>query len=241
MECWGNYDPTSEDWQSKSWPISYLQPPEGEFESVSVGQWNGEYACGIRPDQTAECWGKEGRKRGSADVDGPPEGEKFIQIGVGREKACGVRVDNTLSCWHARSENNHLVIPPGEEFYLNEKVLSYEYGVRGARCVLFLDGTVQCFGGLLGDAAVPPGVFTSVSVGSSRVGADSHACGLRPTGEVECWGSDEFGEASPPRGCSLRWSLRLISPAACARLGRWSVGVEALRGGTARWCPRGRS
>ncbi len=198
VECWGNYDLTNEVGKSGNWAITYLQPPEGEFASVVVGKWGGGYACGLRSDQTAECWSKEW-KRGGEDVDGPPEGEKFIRLGVGRETACGVRVDNTLLCWHSRSENNDRLLPL-EEFNLSGEVLSYEFGDSGARCVLFLDGTVQCFGGPLGEAAVPPGVFTSVSVGSSSVGVDAHACGLRPSGVVECWGSDDFGEATPPEG-----------------------------------------
>ncbi len=191
VECWGNYDPTSEVRKSGNWPITYLQPPEGEFASVVVG--HKVYACGLRPDQTVECWSKEWNS-GGVDVDGPPEGEKFIQVGVGHEQACGVRVDNTLSCWHSRSENNDRVIHSSEEFYLNEKVLSFEWGEKRNRCVLFLEGTVQCFGSPFGEAAAPTGVFTSVNVGGS------HACGLRPSGEVECWGSNDFGEATPPEG-----------------------------------------
>ena len=38
-------------------------------------------------------------------------------------------------------------------------------------------------------AAHPGGVFASVSVGYA------HVCGLRPDGEVECWGEDWFGQA----------------------------------------------
>ena len=30
--------------------------------------------------------------------------------------------------------------------------------------------------------------------------SDGYSCGLRPSGEVECWGSDEFGKSSPPAG-----------------------------------------
>ncbi len=188
VECWGNYDLTNE---IGNWDITYLQPPEEEFASVVVGHQ--VYACGLKPDQTAECWSKEW-KRGGVNVDGPPEGEKFIQVGVGHDKACGVRVDNTLLCWHSRSENNDRVIHSSEEFYLSEKVLSFEWGEKRNRCVLFLDGTVQCFGSPFGEAAAPPGVFTSVNVGGS------HACGLRPSGAVECWGSNDFGEATPPEG-----------------------------------------
>ena len=36
--------------------------------------------------------------------------------------------------------------------------------------------------------------FTSVSA------SPDHTCGLRANGSVECWGDDEFGQASPPDG-----------------------------------------
>ena len=43
-------------------------------------------------------------------------------------------------------------------------------------------------------AAHPGGVFASVSVGYA------HVCGLRPDGEVECWGEDWFGQSRAPAG-----------------------------------------
>ena len=107
VECWGNYDYTE---LKGNW--SYYDPPEGIFESVAIG---GSYACGLRPGGEAECWTKEHWKD---QVDGPPQGEKYIHLAAGELRACGVRVDNMLRCWHQDSVNNNRLIPPGEEFYL---------------------------------------------------------------------------------------------------------------------------
>ena len=38
----------------------------------------------------------------------------------------------------------------------------------------------------------PPGVFDSVDLGNG------YACGVRPAGDVECWGRHEGAELEPP-------------------------------------------
>ena len=181
VECWGNYDLYNYDSEAST----YLLPPGGEFESVSLGV--GDYACGLRPGGEAECWSR--RYLGQAKpADGPPEREKFTQVEIWGSSACGVRVDNTLLCWSRYLEVNDSSFH--EESDTWENVLQYEFG-WGEVCALFVDGTVQC---LFGETEAPPGVFSSVSAGND------HVCGLRPSGAVECWGSDEHGKASPPGG-----------------------------------------
>ncbi len=198
VECWGDYDLTDE--AVTAVVTSYLLPPSGEFESVFVG--HGIYACGLKADQAAECWSHEFR-RGNVEVGGPPEGEEYLHLAVGWDSACGVRVDNTLGCWHQDSEKN------SDSDNREGRFTEFVFGPSGHHCGLRLDGTVECSlrysyrvcdnsgcreerqEGWLPD---PGGVFTSVSPGAD------HVCGLRATGEAECWGSDRFGKASPPEG-----------------------------------------
>ncbi len=190
VECWGNYEPTRE----ANRESTYLLPPGGEFESLTLGEE--DYACGLRPGGEAECWSKV-TKGEAGEANGPPEGEKFTQVEVGWGDACGVRADNTLLCWNRHSEIDDRVIDRviafHEKFHMLDNVRQLEIG-RGDACALFVDRTVQCFFDLLQETESLSGVFSSVSVSSD------HACGLRPTGAVECWGSDEHGKASPPKG-----------------------------------------
>ena len=176
-ECWGNYEI---DFVRRS---SYLQPPEGVFESVTEAAF---YACGLRPGGEAECWTEEHR----GEVDGPPPGEKYIHLGVSLDSACGVRVDNTIRCWDKDSANNDQFIP------IEGKYVKYVTGSGVYSCGLRIDGTVKCFGEDWEGERLPDpsGVFESLSVGYD------HACGLRPGGEAACWGSEEFGKSTPPGG-----------------------------------------
>ncbi len=194
VECWGNYDLGNYD----SAASTYLLPPGGEFESVSLGAE--DYVCGLRPGGEAECWSR--RYLGQAKpAYSPPEGEKFTQVEAGWSNACGVRVDNTLSCWWRHFEITDSLVEIHEELHMLENVLQFEFGVGGGACALFVDGTVQClFDGPLSEIEAPSGVFSSVSVGGNTIMGSGHACGLRPGGVVECWGSDEYGQASPPGG-----------------------------------------
>ena len=178
VECWGNYDYTG---YREGW--SYYDPPEGVFESVTEAAF---YACGLRSGGEAECWTKEHLD----PVDGPPEGEKYIHLGVDTDSACGVRVDNTIRCWHKDSANNDRFIP------IEGRYLKYVIGSSAFSCGLRIDGTVKCFGVNVDGERLPDpsGVFESLSVGYD------HACGFRPGGEVACWGSDEFGKSTPPEG-----------------------------------------
>ena len=70
-------------------------PPEGKFQSVSVG---GDHVCGVRTDGIVACWGNntyDGKVTGQAD---PPPGQ-FLSVSAGGLFTCGIRTDHTLACW----------------------------------------------------------------------------------------------------------------------------------------------
>ncbi len=191
VECWSHYSLQGE---QEEWDVAYLRTPGGVFELVELGR-AGSYTCGLRPGGEAECWDRHE----SVEMDGPPEGEKYIDLAVWRDFACGVRLDHTLSCWDQDAANNDRYVPG------DGKYVEFENGISAFSCGVRLDGTIECSGGTRSYSdktgwtewkrlSDPSGVFTSVSVGSD------YACGLRPDGEVECWGSDEFGKSTPPAG-----------------------------------------
>lgn len=65
-------------------------------------------------------------------------------------------------------------------------------GLSNNYCAIRSDAAVLCWGN--GELEAPPGSFKSVGVGFG------YACAVATTGVLECWGEEEFGEASPPDG-----------------------------------------
>ena len=59
--------------------------------------------------------------------------------------------------------------------------------------------------------------FTSVSAGPS------HTCGIRDTGEVECWGEDTDGQSRPPTGTFTSLSTASV---ASSHMGNYTCGIR---------------
>jgi hypothetical protein len=91
VACWGSHlaDALNVPTEVKD-PGSGSQsiPPDGEFSQVNA---NVESSCGIRPDQTVECWGGFGKIQ-------PPIDTFYLQMpgGWGR---CGLETDHTVVCF----------------------------------------------------------------------------------------------------------------------------------------------
>lgn len=92
VECWGG-PPWGEIVGSDAPPEALaameamLAPPEGRFKSLSAGFL---FSCGVRADDSAECWGLAVSSfTGALD---PPDGE-YIAVAAGGFHACGIRTD----------------------------------------------------------------------------------------------------------------------------------------------------
>lgn len=89
------------------------------------------------------------------------------------------------------------VCPDGKPICKNASCLAISMTMAGGTntCVLFVDGTVRCFGaqgsrrGARGTTAVP-GISGAVDL---ALGA-AHSCARLDDGSVECWGSNKFGQ-----------------------------------------------
>ena len=215
VECWSRLEEE----------FGEASPPSGRFESVSVDDY---YSCGLRPSGEVECWGSDEFGKST-----PPAGV-FTQITTTRDYACGLRPSGEVECWGG-SEFGWLlskVTPPEERLvsvdagwggHEYHDFLLYSGSPReisrnwGYSCGLEADGRPLCWGGaLLGPIPSdtvrerhpilfpPEGEFLDVEAGRSR------ACGLRPSGEVECWGLfdvyDDEGRLTP------RVSLEVLNP-----------------------------
>lgn len=183
--CWGRL--FGLDWRGRSrddLPPGYPRvsgPPSGPFAVVSVG---GTSACGLRPAGAVSCWGDDDVGQSS------PPGGAFRALSAGGRHVCGLRPGGEVACWGdntlgqtASPEGSFSVLSAGE---------AHTCGLRST-------GEVACWGHtghlyyVRGYHDVPPtelapveppeGIFSALDAGSF------HTCGLRPSGDVECWPS----------------------------------------------------
>ena len=162
-------------------------PPEvsdGPFTSITGG---GDHFCGLRPDGTAVCWGHD--RFGETS---PPDGERFTEISAGAAHTCGLRMDGTAVCWGWSRIVRGPDSPPKDVRF---KAIS---SGSDFACAIRWDDDITCWGWVAGHpfrqspyiervygGGLPPyvnGPFTALSSGGD------HACALRPTGDVHCWG-----------------------------------------------------
>ena len=178
--------------------------PVTGFTAVSAGN---RHACGVRADNTVECWGdnlngqsgvaSSSATTGRACLVGqtgdricqgnfhPPAGQ-FISVSAGSFHSCGVRTDNTVHCWGA-DDSGQSSAPSGQ-------FISVSAG-GGHSCGVRTDNTVHCWGADdSGQSSAPSGQFISVSTGINI------SCGVRADNTVHCWGAYLEGSTSAPSG-----------------------------------------
>lgn len=153
----------------------------------------------------------------------------FRSLQVGGLFACGMVYDTTsptfnpnypdpasaeLMCWGDHS-SAQCDVPPATTDYGNTfiiKYVDYSLGFDHA-CALRNDNRVVCWGNNIeGQATVPNadavmskqlGVGISASADRDWVLVSagwSHTCGLKASGQIVCWGSNNWGQAAVPAG-----------------------------------------
>ena len=176
-----------------TWGEDDDQTPGGLFVAVSVAS---DFACGIRPDLTLECWGSNLASVGSGDVVSarvdvgkarPPEGA-FVAVSAGWSHACGVRASGEIACWGSDLRGEMWDVPAGEFTAVTSSSHS--------SCGLRRSGELACWGAEA-PRNVPEGRFVALS--------PEGFCGLRPDGNVECWAANR-------RWRNCQWLLASYSP-----------------------------
>lgn len=184
-------------------PASYTQLVAGD-----------RHACGLRPDNVAECWGSglEGQlgagstyyavAPGAVTVSG---GGTYQRLAAGGATTCGIRLTGQLECWgDNRSAKtgqpgpDQVVAPaavPGMT-----SVQSVAVGQRHA-CAVTTTGDLYCWGmndeGQVGIGTMGPAVTVPTLVGSGYVSVaagEAHSCALATDQTVSCWGRTADGQ-----------------------------------------------
>jgi len=191
---------------SYNWQLEPAMSPEGRFLSVSAGIGFTEFACGIKDDHTAVCWGDDALGTESERI-AAPDG-RFLSVSAGWQHACGIKENQTVVCW---GDNTHgrLEAPAGR-FLSVSAGFWFSCGIRENR-------TATCWGNNLRRGYnAPIGRFLEVSAGQG------FACGLHEDQTVVCWGppgAGTFGELDPPEGQFLSISAGRVSGCALRAYG----------------------
>ena len=180
--------------------------PRGPFTALDVNNQT-EEICALRVSGEVACW-----NNGTATHE--PPGGVFVALDAGPYSTCGLRPDGEVVCW---GWGRGLDYPRSQRLPVAWDVPSGPFTAisvgRDYACGLRPDGEAACWGhGKLRaerhDVSEtpderenrrrlepPPGPFTALSAG------DEFTCGLRPDGEVACWGmsdTDSGRELSEP-------------------------------------------
>ncbi len=218
VECWGEIEDIFQDAppEAKATIEAVLAPPEGRFISVSAGF---QFSCGVRIDNSAECWGLAV----VAGAPTPPDG-KYTSVSAGGFHACGIRIDQTVVCWGSNSgfDGEHLgqAMPPEGPF---EVISAGGFHTCGFRP----DGEIRCWGSIVGEADGEINVCQPQPDGTNRCWTDervneanrawgggpdsmpdgnrkaidsgqSFSCALWDDGSIGCWGSGSINDPPPP-------------------------------------------
>lgn len=175
------------------WGALTLPPDLAEetFNFVGCG-WN--TACGIRAaDNSVICWGDD--SGGQATLPAEIERETFSQVRPGWRHTCGLKTDGTVVCWGL--DDSGRTNPPDSPFTQISAGWGHNCGIVSS------DSTASCWGEDEG-ATLPLELLGETF---SQVGAGWHySCGLLITGAIECWGSDNDGQSTPPEDSFIQVS-----------------------------------
>ena len=170
--------------------------------SVSVGV---QFACALRVDGTAQCWGNgeacdlgDGNCANSAVPVNVMNVTAGAHIAAGAVHACALQTDDSVWCW-GFNMSNQCGVPSSIPYWLfepeNAFTLSGAAALEGGSnhtCALMDNGTMKCWGGDYGSDT--PVDVAGISGATALAAGDSYDCALINDGTVQCWGYNTYGQ-----------------------------------------------
>jgi len=196
------------------------------FRDIATGN---NTTCGIAISGDAYCWGF-GAVAGPRTSSVPvlvPGGLKFQQIVIGNSVACGLATAGTAYCWGSTlvtgelGDGNATITRSIPAPVVGSIVFTQLTTKFTNTCGLANDRRLYCWGanpfgqfgdGTLGTSSASPILaaggmqFTSVATGGG------HTCGFATSGDLYCWGRNEFGEIGDGTTTSHLTPIRVSFP-----------------------------
>ena len=211
VQCWGrnqdgqigNGDSTTD----VTLPVSVVGL--GPVADLSAG---GYHTCAKMSDNTARCWGRNGRGQlgdGTVNSSSTPVTVSGMTTASylthGLYHSCALLLDSTVQCW-GQSDWGQIGIPGAAFSSVPQTVnigrANFVGGGFYHTCAVLPDTSVWCWGrndfGQLGDGTVNS-TASAVQVrgitGATAVaGGGTHTCALLADSSVWCWGEGTYGE-----------------------------------------------
>ena len=175
------------------------------IEAMAIIDGGADYSCAIG-DSSSYCWGSDSYKQlgnGSAGTSSVPDeismpsGVNFTHLSVGESHACAIGDNGTAYCW---GDGYYGKVGDGNSFN-NPRQSPVEV-------VVSMDSNP----------------FTNfIDIGAGAI----HSCGLVDTGDVYCWGLDDYGNL----GNSDAWDTVAVEAALTDELPSGNPAVELAIGG----------
>ena len=189
--CWVPEQPaavTGDPWYQRSleWYREVDVPPPGPYVAIDA---YGTTTCAVRRSGEIVCWPEP--------IAPIPEGN-FATVSLG-ERNCALDEQKNATCWShwgvGTFRGPFVAVNAGDAEPAGDQV--GPLGVSADCAVRESDGGIECWRSgsrksPIVDRDPPPGAFVTVEAGNE------HACGLRATGEVVCWGGNYYGQTNVP-------------------------------------------
>lgn len=173
----------------------------------------GEHSCAVLSSGHVDCWGKNKLGQlgdGSEESSGTPVEVHGIsdatQVAAGESHSCALLSDGHVDCWGA---NGWGQLGDGSEESSSTPVEVHGIGNatqvaagESYSCAVLASGHVDCWGenyvGELGDGSEEDNSTTPVEVrgianATEVTAGGGHSCARLSTGQVDCWGYNNFG------------------------------------------------
>jgi len=222
MTCWGNWPVCDPGYLPGDGGSSYQttpveRPDFAELSSLALAEW---HVCGLK-GATVYCCGNlnqhgqlgDGTTTAHTTLAPAKVQGDVVAVAVGVfDTTCAILMDTTVQCWGYNGDGqlgdgtsgvNRLTPVPVVGLAKAAKLaLGWQHS-----CALLEDNTARCWGdnthGAIGDGTTTQRLTPAVVVSPNGTGvlsnivdlyaADNFTCALVASGDVYCWGSNEYG------------------------------------------------
>jgi len=190
----------------------------GLTDAVDVAAgWN--HTCAVLGSGSVQCWGNNQDGQLGAGDNGGNRGtpgaasdvNDATHVACGGSHTCVIRQSGQVMCW-GNNGQRQIGLDLGQDVWFTPVAVTVPEISTAAQivlgeehsCVLLEDQTIACWGrndsGQLGNGAPrtdvfpPPRLVGGLTNVLQIASGGNHTCAIRDTGEVFCWGYNEFGQ-----------------------------------------------